>query len=50
MSDGDWITSILERQASKAEAKGFVVDRHCWPWVAYKGPRFAPTEWFHIPS
>lgn len=30
--------------AEEAEQAGFTVDRHCYPWVAYKGPRFAPTE------
>lgn len=28
----------------EAEAAGYVVDRHVYPWVAYKGPRFNPTE------
>lgn len=23
---------------------GFTIDDTCYPWVAYKGPRFAPTE------
>ena len=30
--------------ASQAEAEGSVVDRTCYPWFAYKGPRFAPDE------
>ncbi len=30
--------------AKTAERRGFTVDRHCYPWFAYKGPRFAPTE------
>jgi hypothetical protein len=25
-----------------AEAEGFVVDTHVYPWFAYKGPRFRP--------
>lgn len=29
----------------KAQAEGFTIDRHCYPWVAYKGPRFSPSEW-----
>lgn len=28
-----------------AEALGYTVDTTCYPWVAYKGPRFNPTEW-----
>lgn len=25
---------------------GFTIDDHCYPPLAYKGPRFAPTEAF----
>lgn len=25
-----------------AESAGYTVDRHCYPWVGYKGARFAP--------
>lgn len=25
-------------------AQGFIVDGSCYPWIAYKGPRFRPTE------
>jgi len=28
----------------EAEAAGFVVDTCCYPWIAYRGPRFDPTE------
>ena len=28
----------------KAVERGYVVDDTCYPWVAYKGPRFQPTE------
>lgn len=28
----------------KAEAEGFTVDTHVYPWFAYKGERFSPTE------
>lgn len=28
----------------EAVAKGYMVDDTVYPWVAYKGPRFAPTE------
>lgn len=29
---------------AEAQAAGLEVDTHCYPWVAYKGPRFNPTE------
>ncbi len=29
----------------EAKAQGFTIDNTCYPWYAYKGPRFAPTEW-----
>ncbi len=35
-------TNALTRE--EALAAGFIVDDTCYPWVAYKGPRFAPTE------
>lgn len=28
---------------AEAETAGYVVDSHCYPWLGYKGPRFAPT-------
>jgi hypothetical protein len=28
----------------EAIAQGFVVDTHCYPWCAYRGPRFQPDE------
>jgi len=28
----------------QAESEGFTVDTHCYPWFAYKGPRFRPDE------
>jgi hypothetical protein len=34
--------------SEQAMKDGYTVDRHCYPWVAYKGPRFNPTEWKHI--
>ena len=34
----------------EAEAKGFTVDDTCYPWFAYKGPRFKPTEGYRIPT
>lgn len=27
---------------AEAEARGYKVDRCCYPWVGYKGPRFKP--------
>lgn len=32
----------------EAERRGYTVDRHCYPWVAYKGPRFTPDEVIEI--
>ena len=29
---------------AEAEALGYTVDEHCYPWFAYKGSRFAPDE------
>lgn len=28
----------------QAEKQGYNVDTTCYPWLGYKGPRFAPTE------
>jgi hypothetical protein len=36
--------------AEQARAAGYMVDQTCFPWVAYRGPRFAPTHFFCIPS
>ena len=36
------------RTAAGAEAAGYTVDRSCYPWVAYRGARFAPDEWFPL--
>lgn len=30
-----------------AKEDGFEIDESCYPWVAYKGPRFNPTEWHY---
>jgi hypothetical protein len=27
---------------------GWTIDRTCYPWVAYKGDRFNPTDWATI--
>jgi hypothetical protein len=27
-----------------AEREGYTIDRHCYPWLAYKGPRFKPED------
>lgn len=32
----------------EARERGFSVDQSGWPWVAYKGPRFAPVESFPV--
>jgi hypothetical protein len=37
-----------ETDAAAAKAEGFTVDRHCYPWVAYKGSRFNPSECKYI--
>lgn len=29
---------------AEAEWWDYTVDRHCYPWVAYMGPRFRPDE------
>jgi len=39
---------VTRMTKSEAEAQGFTVDTHCYPWLAYKGARFAPTEKFEI--
>lgn len=39
---------MAPKNRSEAESAGFVVDKTCYPWVAYKGPRFQPTEWHYI--
>jgi hypothetical protein len=28
----------------EAEAAGYKVDSHVYPWIAYKGPRYRPDE------
>jgi hypothetical protein len=32
----------------EARAAGFTIDDTCYPWLAYKGPRFRPDEWRHV--
>lgn len=34
--------------AEEAERRGYIVDRHCYPWIAYRGPRFVPTKWIVV--
>lgn len=34
--------------AEEATKLGYDIDRHCYPWVAYKGSRFDPIEVHHI--
>jgi len=31
-------------EPGEARERGFTIDTHCYPWLAYKGPRFAPTD------
>lgn len=33
--------------AERLEQEGWMIDRKVWPWLAYKGPRFAPFQRFH---
>jgi hypothetical protein len=33
-----------------AEALGYTVDTHVYPWLAYMGPRFQPKATFEIPT
>jgi hypothetical protein len=32
------------QDADDLEDNGWIVDRTCYPWVAYRGPRFVPDE------
>lgn len=34
-------------EPSEARERGFTIDTTCYPWLAYKGQRFAPTETAH---
>lgn len=36
--------------AAEARAAGFKVDETCYPWLAYRGPRFNPIESITIPT
>ena len=36
--------------SKSARDNGFMVDSCCYPWVAYKGPRFNPKEYYVIPT
>lgn len=35
---------------SEALTAGFTIDSHCYPNVAYRGPRMQPTEWHYVES
>lgn len=37
-------TPATPRTAEEAEAMGWTVDRHTYPWCAYIGPRFDPER------
>lgn len=39
------MTHITPQQAQDA---GFTIDHHTYPWTAYKGPRFRPTEFVSV--
>jgi len=39
--------TLTQREAKEG---GFVIDSSCSPNVAYKGPRFNPTEWCYVRS
>jgi len=32
--------------AVQLEARGYTIDRSCYPWLAYRGPRFGPETSF----
>lgn len=38
------------KSKADAQASGFIVDESCYPWIAYKGPRFQPTQFCTIPT
>lgn len=40
--------SIIPSNKQEALANGFTVDSSCYPWIAYTGPRFAPTKHYPI--
>lgn len=35
---------IVPATEDEAREMGWTVDRHCYPWVAYLGPRFSPDR------
>lgn len=36
----------MKHDPNELKTQGFIIDNTCYPWVAYKGPRFNPTEFF----
>jgi len=38
----------MNRARKQAERAGYTVDKQCYPWIAYKGPRFRPSEWCFV--
>ena len=36
------VFTVLADWEREAEADGWTVDHTCWPWLAYRGPRFDP--------
>lgn len=41
-------TDSADDSRENAIAQGYAIDDTCYPWIAYRGPRFAPTEWHAI--
>jgi hypothetical protein len=39
------ITSPGRLTPDEARDQGFTIDTTTYPWTAYKGPRFSPTDW-----
>lgn len=40
------MNELLTLTAAELQRQGWTIDRRCYPWLAYKGPRFSPTESF----
>jgi hypothetical protein len=37
---------MIKKNPAEMRKQGFIIDATCYPWFAYKGPRFMPTDWF----
>lgn len=42
--------AVRFKSKEDAVSQGFTVDTTCYPWFAYKGPRFNPTEYGDVPT